>query len=53
MRWEEIASISKSRDVVVLRGQCGHKIKISTFEVGADELLAGIKRHTGIAVCIP
>jgi hypothetical protein len=50
MRWEEIASTSRSCDVVVLRGQCGDKIKISPLQVGADELLAQIKRHTGIDV---
>jgi hypothetical protein len=50
MRWEEIASISKSHDVLVLRGRSGSKIKISTLQVGTDELIGEIKRHTGIDV---
>ena len=50
MRWQEIASISKSRDVLVLRGLNGDKIKISTLQVGAAELFAEIRRHTGIDV---
>jgi len=50
MQWREIASISKSRDVLVLRGLNGDKIKISTLQVGANELFAEITRHTGIDV---
>jgi len=50
MRWEEIASISKSRDVLVLRGRSGNKIKISRLQVGADELFGEIKRHIGIDI---
>ena len=50
MQWQEIASISKSRDVLVLKGLNGDKIRISTLQVGADELFAEIRRHTGIDV---
>jgi hypothetical protein len=48
MQWQEIASISRSRDVLVLRGLNGDKIKISTLQVGADELFAEIGQHSGL-----
>jgi hypothetical protein len=49
MLWEEIASIetSKSRDVLLLRSRNGQKVKISTSQVAAEELIREIKRHTG------
>jgi hypothetical protein len=50
IRWDEIASISESRDVFVVRSQNGDKIRISTLQVGADELFGEIMRHTGIDV---
>jgi hypothetical protein len=48
IRWKEIAAISESRDTVVLTGQGGEKIKISTLQVGVDELFAEIRRHTDV-----
>ena len=48
IRWDEIESISKSRDVFVVRGRSGNAIRISTYQVGADELAREIVRHTGI-----
>lgn len=50
MQWHDIASISQTRDVLVLIGLNGDKIKISTLQVGAAELFAEIRRHTGIEV---
>jgi hypothetical protein len=50
IRWHEIESISATRDTFVLRGRSGAAIRISTYQVGADELLREIMRHTGIDV---
>ena len=50
MYWLAALSISESRDVLVLKGQNGDKIKISTVQVGADELFAEIRRHTRIDI---
>lgn len=47
VRWQEISSIYKSRDVLVLRGLNGDKIKISALQVGADQLFAEIKAAYG------
>lgn len=48
--WNEIESIYESRDVYVLRGRGGTAIRISIYQVGADELVREIVRHTGINV---
>ena len=53
VRWDEIESISTFRDVFVLRGRRGDKIRISRLQVGADELYREIVRHTGIDVRPP
>lgn len=50
VRWQEISSIYKSRDVLVLRGLNGDKIEISALQVGADQLFSEIRRHTGVEV---
>ena len=50
IRWDEIESISESRDVYVLAGRSRTAIKISIYQVGADELLREIVRHTGINI---
>ena len=50
MRWEEIAVIARHRDMVVLSGQSGDKIRTSAFQVGADELFTEIWQHTGTRV---
>lgn len=48
--WNEIESISKHHDGVVLRGRGGKKIRISCLQVGANELFGEIARHTGLTV---
>ena len=50
IRWNEIESISTWRDGVVLRGRSGDRIRISSLQVGADELFGEITRHTGLTV---
>ena len=50
IRWDEIESISESRDVFVLRGRSGTAIRVSTYQVGAAELFGQIARHTGLTV---
>ena len=50
IRWDEIESISESRDVFILRGRSGTAIRVSTYQVGAAELAREIVRHTGIDV---
>jgi hypothetical protein len=50
IRWDEIESISASRDVFALRGRSGATIRISIYQVGVDELVREIVRHTGIDV---
>ena len=50
--WREIESISAFRDVFVLRGQSGVEIRISKYQVGVDELVREIVRHTGIAFAL-
>jgi hypothetical protein len=50
IRWDEIQSISESRDVFVLKGRSGTAIRISSYQVGAAELAREIVRHTGIDV---
>jgi hypothetical protein len=50
IRWDEIESISASRDTFVLRGRSGAAIRISIYQVGADELVRETVRHTGIDV---
>jgi len=48
MRWDEIESICASRDVFVLRDRSGTTIKVSIYQVGVDELVREVVRHTGI-----
>lgn len=50
IRWDEIESISASRDTFVLRGRSGAAIRISIYQVGADELVQETVRHTRINV---
>jgi len=50
IRWNEIESISTRRDGVVLRGRSGNKIRISSLQVGANELFGEITRHTRLTV---
>ena len=50
IRWDEIESISGSRDVFVLRGRSRTTIRISMYQVGARELAREIARHTGVDV---
>ncbi|HTS36793.1 MAG TPA: hypothetical protein VMH04_14050 [Candidatus Solibacter sp.] len=50
IRWNEVESISASRDTFELKGRSGAVIRISIYQVGADELMREIVRQTGIAV---
>ena len=50
IRWDEIESIFAARDMYVLKGRGGTAIRISIYQVGADELVREIARHTGINV---
>ena len=53
IRWDEIESISESRDTFVLRGRSGAAIRISIYQVGAAQLVREIVLHTGISVTAP
>ena len=49
IRWEDITSVARAGDYLVLQGQNGDKIKISDLQVGADQLFAEIMQHAGAA----
>jgi hypothetical protein len=50
IRWEDITSIARAGDYLVLQGQNGDKIKISDLQVGADQLFAEIMQHASAGV---